>query len=246
MVCRRHGEGCEPPDFVPVAQGGAVGTNVGKAPSGTPTAEGQRVGGDQMKTEPFCQRLQPRRPLRAAAPHRGGERRLFLIVCWLLGHARTRSVTRRLPSRASGTRRRTPDRVGLTGSRPRRHFGGADPRVSRADGWLLPGDDRAKATMPVREGSDRCAIPMSHLARPSRHQARRRDPDGRSGRPDEVAPCAVFLASEDDSHVSVQVLRPDVGTAVGSLDRSTRSRIDFKKAYPVRGSAWPAASFVCS
>ena len=41
-------------------------------------------------------------------------------------------------------------------------------------------------------------------------------PMGRSGQPNEVAPCYVFLASEDASYISGQVLHPNGGTVVGS------------------------------
>ena len=41
-------------------------------------------------------------------------------------------------------------------------------------------------------------------------------PMGRSGQPNEVAPCYVFLASEDGSYISGQVLHPNGGTIVGS------------------------------
>ncbi|HEX5324189.1 MAG TPA: SDR family oxidoreductase [Capsulimonadaceae bacterium] len=39
-------------------------------------------------------------------------------------------------------------------------------------------------------------------------------PMGRPGQPDEVAPCYVFLASNDSSYMSGQVLHPDGGTVV--------------------------------
>ncbi len=38
----------------------------------------------------------------------------------------------------------------------------------------------------------------------------------RSGQLKEVAPCYVFLASEDASYISGQVLHPNGGTVVGS------------------------------
>ena len=41
-------------------------------------------------------------------------------------------------------------------------------------------------------------------------------PMGRSSQPNEVAPCYVFLAGEDASYISGQVLHPNGGTAVGS------------------------------
>ena len=41
-------------------------------------------------------------------------------------------------------------------------------------------------------------------------------PMGRSGQPNEVAPCYVFLASEEASYISGQVLHPNGGTVVGS------------------------------
>src|SRR2546421_7906330 len=41
-------------------------------------------------------------------------------------------------------------------------------------------------------------------------------PMGRSGQPNEVAPCYVFLASDDASYISGQVLHPNGGTVVGS------------------------------
>ena len=41
-------------------------------------------------------------------------------------------------------------------------------------------------------------------------------PMGRSGQPNEVAPCYVFLASDDASYISGQVLHPNGGTIVGS------------------------------
>ena len=41
-------------------------------------------------------------------------------------------------------------------------------------------------------------------------------PMQRAGQPNEVAPCYVFLASEDASYISGQVLHPNGGTVVGS------------------------------
>jgi len=41
-------------------------------------------------------------------------------------------------------------------------------------------------------------------------------PLGRAGQPDEVAPCYVFLASDDSSYMSGQVLHPNGGEMVGS------------------------------
>ncbi len=41
-------------------------------------------------------------------------------------------------------------------------------------------------------------------------------PMGRPGQPNEVAPCFVFLASEDASYITGQVLHPNGGTIVGS------------------------------
>jgi NAD(P)-dependent dehydrogenase (short-subunit alcohol dehydrogenase family) len=41
-------------------------------------------------------------------------------------------------------------------------------------------------------------------------------PMERAGQPNEVAPCYVFLASEDGSYISGQVLHPNGGTVVGS------------------------------
>ena len=41
-------------------------------------------------------------------------------------------------------------------------------------------------------------------------------PMGRPGQPNEVAPCFLFLACEDSSYMSGQVLHPNGGTAVGS------------------------------
>ena len=38
----------------------------------------------------------------------------------------------------------------------------------------------------------------------------------RAGQPCEVAPCYVFLASDDPSYMTGQVLRPNGGTIVGS------------------------------
>jgi NAD(P)-dependent dehydrogenase (short-subunit alcohol dehydrogenase family) len=38
----------------------------------------------------------------------------------------------------------------------------------------------------------------------------------RPGQPNEVAPCFVFLASEDASYISGQVLHPNGGNVVGS------------------------------
>ena len=38
----------------------------------------------------------------------------------------------------------------------------------------------------------------------------------RAGQPNEVAPCYVFLASEDASYMSGQVLHPNGGNVVGS------------------------------
>jgi NAD(P)-dependent dehydrogenase (short-subunit alcohol dehydrogenase family) len=41
-------------------------------------------------------------------------------------------------------------------------------------------------------------------------------PMKRAGQPNEVAPCFVFLASEEASYISGQVLHPNGGTVVGS------------------------------
>jgi NAD(P)-dependent dehydrogenase (short-subunit alcohol dehydrogenase family) len=41
-------------------------------------------------------------------------------------------------------------------------------------------------------------------------------PMKRAGQPNEVAPCYVFLASEDASYISGQVLHPNGGTMIGS------------------------------
>jgi NAD(P)-dependent dehydrogenase (short-subunit alcohol dehydrogenase family) len=41
-------------------------------------------------------------------------------------------------------------------------------------------------------------------------------PMGRAGQPNEVAPCYVFLASEEASYISGQVLHPNGGTIVNS------------------------------
>jgi NAD(P)-dependent dehydrogenase (short-subunit alcohol dehydrogenase family) len=41
-------------------------------------------------------------------------------------------------------------------------------------------------------------------------------PMGRPGQPNEVAPCFLFLACEDSSYMSGQVLHPNGGTVVGS------------------------------
>jgi NAD(P)-dependent dehydrogenase (short-subunit alcohol dehydrogenase family) len=41
-------------------------------------------------------------------------------------------------------------------------------------------------------------------------------PMQRPGQPNEVAPCYVFLASDDASYISGQVLHPNGGTVVGS------------------------------
>jgi len=41
-------------------------------------------------------------------------------------------------------------------------------------------------------------------------------PMKRPGQPNEVAPCYVFLASEEASYISGQVLHPNGGTVVGS------------------------------
>jgi NAD(P)-dependent dehydrogenase (short-subunit alcohol dehydrogenase family) len=41
-------------------------------------------------------------------------------------------------------------------------------------------------------------------------------PMGRSGQPNEGAPCYVFLASDEASYISDQVLHPNGGTVVGS------------------------------
>jgi NAD(P)-dependent dehydrogenase (short-subunit alcohol dehydrogenase family) len=38
----------------------------------------------------------------------------------------------------------------------------------------------------------------------------------RAGQPNEVAPCYVFLASEEASYISGQVLHPNGGTVVGA------------------------------
>src|SRR3546814_2818741 len=40
-------------------------------------------------------------------------------------------------------------------------------------------------------------------------------PLGRAGQPDEVAPCYVFLASQDSSYMTGQVLHPNGGEIVG-------------------------------
>jgi NAD(P)-dependent dehydrogenase (short-subunit alcohol dehydrogenase family) len=39
-------------------------------------------------------------------------------------------------------------------------------------------------------------------------------PLGRAGQPDEVAPCYVFLASDDSSYMSGQVLHPNGGEII--------------------------------
>jgi NAD(P)-dependent dehydrogenase (short-subunit alcohol dehydrogenase family) len=39
-------------------------------------------------------------------------------------------------------------------------------------------------------------------------------PMGRPGQPDEVAPCYIFLASEDASYMSGQILHPNGGSVV--------------------------------
>ena len=41
-------------------------------------------------------------------------------------------------------------------------------------------------------------------------------PMGRPGQPNEVAPCFLFLACEDSSYMSGQVMHPNGGTIVGS------------------------------
>lgn len=40
--------------------------------------------------------------------------------------------------------------------------------------------------------------------------------DAQPGQPREVAPSFLFLACEDSSYMSAQVLRPDGGTIIGS------------------------------
>ncbi len=94
------------------------------------------------------------------------------------------------------------------------------------------------------EGSDRCAIQMSHLAGHPQHVAA--TPTKRSSQPNEVAPRSVFLASEDASYISGQMLHPNGGGIVGSQIGVPGLGSILKKACPARGSAWPAASFVCS
>ena len=68
------------------------------------------------------------------------------------------------------------------------------------------------------EGSDRCAIQMSHLAGHPQHVAA--SPTKRSSQPNEVAPRSVFLASEDASYrgcfLYQRVLHPNGGSIVGS------------------------------
>ncbi len=56
-------------------------------------------------------------------------------------------------------------------------------------------------------------IPASFPADKTAHQGESA-PMGRSGQPDEVAPCYVFLASRDASYMSGQVLHPNGGTVV--------------------------------
>jgi NAD(P)-dependent dehydrogenase (short-subunit alcohol dehydrogenase family) len=41
-------------------------------------------------------------------------------------------------------------------------------------------------------------------------------PMKRAGQPAEVAPCYVFLASEDSSYITGQILHPNGGTVVNS------------------------------
>ena len=56
-------------------------------------------------------------------------------------------------------------------------------------------------------------IPASFPAEKTAHQGENA-PMGRSGQPDEVAPCYVFLASGDAAYMSGQVLHPNGGTVV--------------------------------
>ena len=56
-------------------------------------------------------------------------------------------------------------------------------------------------------------IPATFPAEKAAHQGESA-PMGRPGEPDEVAPCYVFLASQDASYMSGQVLHPNGGTVV--------------------------------
>lgn len=56
-------------------------------------------------------------------------------------------------------------------------------------------------------------IPASFPAEKTAHQGEGA-PMGRAGEPDEVAPCYIFLASQDASYMSGQVLHPNGGTIV--------------------------------
>ena len=66
-----------------------------------------------------------------------------------------------------------------------------------------------------RGRSGRRSVPASfEPERVAKHGASA--PMERPGQPNEVAPCFVFLASEDASYISGQVLHPNGGNVVGS------------------------------
>lgn len=57
-------------------------------------------------------------------------------------------------------------------------------------------------------------------------------PMGRPGQPDEVAPCYIFLASQDASYMSGQILHPDGGTVVNGYRRQPMTAVRFRANLP--------------
>ncbi len=76
---------------------------------------------------------------------------------------------------------------------------------------LLPRGIRVNAVAPGPIWTP--LIPASYPAEKTSHHGESA-PMGRPGQPDEVAPCYIFLASEDASYMAGQVLHPNGGTVV--------------------------------